>query len=263
MKNLTRQSADYSHEKHGHASSQFLENEEEGTQIQDSHLKEATERQLAYWKQQLDGTTPVLQLSTDLPRQAVQSFQAAHYTFQLPEALTDAVKALSQQEGVTLFMTLLSAFQTLLYRYTGQEDLLVGAVDAGHARAGDAYARNSIANTLALRTSIVGHSPFQEVLRHVQKVVLEGQAHLDMPFEQVLDTLQLERDLSHQSLYQVLFVLEAALEGAVDAQDPHSMKDAANYGVASVDLALFVQDSSSGDQGGDRIQQRSIQTRND
>src|ERR1700693_1254247 len=126
MKNLTRHSTDYSHEKHDHISSQFLENEEEITQLQDSHLKEETERQLAYWKRQLDGTSPVLQLPTDRPRQAVQSFQAAHYTFQLPEALMEAVKALSQQEGVTLFMTMLAAFQTLLYRYTGQRDLLVG-----------------------------------------------------------------------------------------------------------------------------------------
>ncbi len=148
MKNLTRQSTDYSHEKHDHVSTQLLENEEEITQLQDSHLEEETERQLAYWKQQLDGTSPVLQLPTDRPRQAVQSFLAAHYTFQLPEALTEALKALSQQEGVTLFMTLLAAFQTLLYRYTGQRDLLVGAVDSGHARAADAYSRNSSVNPL-------------------------------------------------------------------------------------------------------------------
>jgi len=243
MKNLTRRSTDYTHDKHDHVSSQFLDHAEEITQLQESQRKEETERQLAYWRQQIGGTSPLLQLPTDRPRQAVQSFQTAHYTFQLTEALTEAVKALSQQEGVTLFITTLAAFEVMLYRYTGQEDLLVGAVDLGNARAGDAYSRNSSANTLALRTSIVGHSPFQEVLRHVQKVVLEGQAHQDIPFGQVLDALQLERDLSHQSLYQVLFVLEAALEGVVEAQDPHFMKDAANYGVARVDLALFVRDS--------------------
>jgi amino acid adenylation domain-containing protein len=243
MKNLTRHSTDYPHEKHDHVSSQFLENEEEITQLQDSLLKEETERQLAYWKQQLDGTSPVLQLPTDRPRQAVQSFQAAHYTFQLPEALTEAVKALSQQEGVTLFMTMLAAFQALLYRYTGQRDLLVGAVDSGHVRAADAYSRNSSVNTLVLRTSIDGHSPFQVVLRHVQQVVLEGQAYQDMALEQVLEALQLERDLSRQPLYQVLFVLEAALEGAEEAPDLYSVNDAANYGVARFELALFVQDS--------------------
>src|SRR5260370_13870996 len=129
MKNLTRHSIDYSHEKHDHVSSQLLENEVEITQLQDSLLREETERQLAYWKQQLDGTSPVLQLPTDRPRQAVQSFQAAHYTFQLSEALPEALKALSQQEGLTLFMTLLAAFTTRLYSYTVQRALLVVHVD--------------------------------------------------------------------------------------------------------------------------------------
>ena len=133
MENLTGQSADYSHEEHDPVSSQILESEEEITQLQESHPKGEIERKLAYWTRQLDGTLAVLPLPIDRPRQAVQSFQAAHYTFRLPEALTKAVKALSQREDVTLFMTMLAAFQILLYRYTGQGDLLVGALDLEHA----------------------------------------------------------------------------------------------------------------------------------
>ena len=242
MKNLTGQSADYSHEEHDPVSSQILESEEEITQLQESHPKGEIERKLAYWTRQLDGTLAVLPLPIDRPRQAVQSFQAAHYTFRLPEALTKAVKALSQREDVTLFMTMLAAFQILLYRYTGQGDLLVGALDLEHAA--DASSCHDSVNTLPLRTCIDGHSPFQEVLRHIQNVVLEGQAHQDMALEQVLEVLQLERDLSNQPLYQVLFVLKAALEGVEEAQDPQSMKDAADYGAARAELALLVQETT-------------------
>lgn len=103
-----------------------------------------------------------IHLPTYWPRQVVQSFQAAQYTFQLSETLAEAVKALSQQDGMALFMTMLTAFQILLYRYIGQEDLLFGAIDLGHARAADQFSQNSSNNPLVLRTKY-NHAKISEM----------------------------------------------------------------------------------------------------
>ncbi|MUG92221.1 amino acid adenylation domain-containing protein [Scytonema sp. UIC 10036] len=161
--------------------------------------------QLAYWQQQLSGSPSVLQLPTDCPRPAIQSFRGAAQSLSLPIHLTQALKALSRQERVTLFMTLLAAFKTLLYRYTNQDDILVGAPIANRNQAEIEGLIGFFVNTLVLRTYLGDNPSFRELLGRVRKVALEAYAHQDLPFELLVEALQPERDLSRNPLFQVMF----------------------------------------------------------
>ena len=123
---------------------------------------------LAYWKQQLGGSPAVLALPTDRPRPAVNTFRGACHRFALPPALTAGLKAVSEQAGVTLFMTLLAAFQTLLYRYTGQADISVGTAVANRSRAETEGLIGCFANMLVLRTDLTGNPRFRDLLERVR-----------------------------------------------------------------------------------------------
>ena len=164
--------------------------------------------QLAYWKQQLGDTLPVLELPTDRPRPPVQTFQGARQSLVLPASLAAALRALSQQEGVTLFMTLVAAFQTLLCRYTGQTDLLVGTPIAGRTRVETEGLLGFFVNTLVLRTDLSGNPRFRELLGRVREVTLGAYDHQDLPFEKLVEALQPVRDLSRNPLVQVMLVLQ-------------------------------------------------------
>jgi amino acid adenylation domain-containing protein len=169
---------------------------------------EILESQLDYWKQQLRGDLPVLQLPYDRPRPAVQTFRGARQCLTLSKDLTSSLKTLSQQEGVTLFMTLLAAFKTLLYRYTEQEDIVVGTVSAGRNRPEIEGLIGFFLNTLVLRTDMSGSPSFRQLLGRVREITLGASAHEDLPFEKLIQTLQPDRNLSHNPLFQVAFVLE-------------------------------------------------------
>ncbi|WP_445310266.1 amino acid adenylation domain-containing protein [Microcoleus vaginatus] len=169
---------------------------------------EILESQLDYWKQQLRGDLPVLQLPYDRPRPAVQTFRGARQCLTLSKDLTSALKTLSQQEGVTLFMTLLAAFKTLLYRYTEQDDIVVGTVSAGRNRPEIEGLIGFFLNTLVLRTDMSGSASFRHLLGRVREITLGAYAHEDLPFEKLIQTLQPDRNLSHNPLFQVAFVLE-------------------------------------------------------
>src|SRR5207245_369991 len=138
---------------------------------------EVLESLLAYWKQQLGGELPVLRFPTDRPRPARQSFRGARHSFALPQPLTQAIKALSRREEVTLFMTLLAAFKAWLFRYTGQVDLLIGSTMANRTRREVEDLIGYFANTIVLRTNLVGNPSFRELLRRVSKVTLGAEAH--------------------------------------------------------------------------------------
>ncbi len=166
--------------------------------------------QLAYWKQQLAGSSPELLLPTDRPRPAIQAHRGATYYFTFPTALTQALKELSRQCEVTLFMTLLAAFQTLLYRYTGQEDLCVGSPVANRNRAEIEGLIGFFINTLVLRGDLSGQPTFRELLSRVKEVTLAALAHQDLPFEMLVEELQPQRNRSHTPLYQVIFDLNNA-----------------------------------------------------
>src|SRR6266567_3615594 len=168
---------------------------------------EVLERQLTYWKQQLDAL-PMLQLPLDHPRPAVQTFRGAAQIVILPKALTDKLKALSRREGVTLFMTLLAAFQTLLFRYTDQDDIVVGIPIAGRTDSKLEKLIGCFINTLALRTDLAGNPTFRELLRRVREMTLDAYEHQDIPFEKLVEELQPERDLSRNPLTQVMFGLQ-------------------------------------------------------
>jgi len=169
---------------------------------------EVIENHLAYWKQQLGENLPVLQLPTDRSRPPIQTFQGAQQKFVLSTKLTEAIKQLSQQEDATLFMTLLAAFQTLLYRYTGQEDILVGSPIANRNRTEIDGLIGCFINTLVLRTHIDGNPSFKEFLGRVRKVAIDAYTHQDLPFEKLVEVLQPSRDLSYNPLFQTMFVLQ-------------------------------------------------------
>ncbi|NET89190.1 MAG: amino acid adenylation domain-containing protein, partial [Kamptonema sp. SIO1D9] len=171
---------------------------------------ERLENQLSYWKKQLDGSPAVLQLPTDRPRPPVQTYRGAHQSLTLPRPLSEAIENLSRQEGVTLFMLLLAAFQTLLYRYTGQEDIPVGSPIAYRNRDEIKRLIGFFVNTIVLRADLRGNPSFVDLLGRLRQVALEAYAHQDFPFEQLVEALQPKRDASYSPLFQVMFTLRNA-----------------------------------------------------
>jgi amino acid adenylation domain-containing protein len=167
---------------------------------------ELLQSQLAYWRKQLTDL-PTLELPVDRPRPAVQTFSGARESLQLSPRLAAALTALSQREGVTLFMTLLAAFKTLLHRYTGQEDLAIGTFIANRTRAEIEKLIGFFVNSLVLRTNLEGNPTFRELLAHVREVTLGAYAHQDLPFEKLVEEIQPERDLGRNPLFQVVFQL--------------------------------------------------------
>ncbi|HKP12625.1 MAG TPA: amino acid adenylation domain-containing protein, partial [Blastocatellia bacterium] len=168
---------------------------------------EGLEQQMAYWKQQLSGAPAMVDLPTDRPRPPVQSFRGATQSFSVSKAVTDQLKALSRSEGASLFMTLLGAFKTLLYRYTGQPDVVVGTPIDSRNWVQVEELIGIFVNTLAIRTSLSGNPSFREVIRHVRDVALGAYAHQEVPFEKLVEELDTERSLSHMPIYQVMFAL--------------------------------------------------------
>ncbi len=163
--------------------------------------------QLSYWKQQLKDV-PVLDLPGAAARSLVQSHRGASQLLELPQRLLDALEELSQQTGVTLFMTLLAAFQTLLHRYTGQEDIAIGSPIANRHRSELEGLIGFLVNSLVLRTSLSGDPTFRELLDRVRDVTLAAYAHQDLPFEKLVEELQPVRSLGQNPLFQVVFALQ-------------------------------------------------------
>jgi len=157
----------------------------------------------------------VLELPADKARPAVQSFRGSALGFTLDAELTAGLRALSRREGVTLFMLLLTAFQLLLSRYSGQEDVVVGTPIAGRTRAETEGLIGFFVNTLVLRTGLGGDPTFRELLGRVREVALGAYAHQDVPFEKLVEELAPERSLSHTPLFQAMLVLQNTPQEAV------------------------------------------------
>ncbi len=178
---------------------------------QREHLAGAVlERLLAYWKERLAGLPPLLELPTDRPRPGVQTFRGTTLPVALPPGTTAAVQALSRRAGSTPFMTLLAAFLALLHRYTSRTDLVVGSPIANRGRAEIEGLIGFFVNTLVLRADAAGDPPFSELLARVQAVAAGAYAHQDLPFETLVDEIAPERQLSHNPLFQVMFLLQNA-----------------------------------------------------
>ncbi|MDY7049586.1 MAG: amino acid adenylation domain-containing protein [Microcystis panniformis WG22] len=180
---------------------------------------EVLERQLNYWRKQLQDAPNILELPTDYPRPPIPSFRGDGQVFRLNQDLTQRLKRLSQESGATLFMTLLAAFFVLISRYSGQLDVLVGSPIANRNSSAIEKLMGFFANTLALRGDLGGNPSFLELLERVKQTTLSAYAHQDLPFEMLVEKLQLNRDLSHNPLIQVMFSLqntpqsEASLSG--------------------------------------------------
>ncbi|MDC0706903.1 amino acid adenylation domain-containing protein [Stigmatella sp. ncwal1] len=166
----------------------------------------ALESQLGYWKEKLRGPPPMVELPVDRPRPALRTTRGARLFVELPRPLSEALAALSRQEGATLFMTLIAALKTLLFRYTQQTDITTGYVTAGRERREVEGLIGFFVNTLALRVDLSGAPSFRTLLARTRVASMEAFAHQELPFEQLVDALQLERDLSRSPLFQVMLV---------------------------------------------------------
>nr|WP_175653859.1 non-ribosomal peptide synthetase [Pseudomonas sp. Marseille-P9899] len=163
------------------------------------------ERQLGYWTVQLGGEQPVLDLPTDRPRPLVQSHAGARFDIELAPELAQALKEVARQHGVTLFMLLLASFQTLLHRYSGQADVRVGVPTANRNRAETEGLLGLFVNTQVLKAEFTLDTTFNQLLQQVKHTAVQAQAHQDLPFEQLVQALHPERDLSRSPLFQVMF----------------------------------------------------------
>jgi amino acid adenylation domain-containing protein/non-ribosomal peptide synthase protein (TIGR01720 family) len=207
---------------------------------------ELLENQLGYWRQQLKGIPTVLELPTDYIRPAVQSFRGATTTFKLSPEQSQAIKTLSQQFGCTLFMTLLGVFKTLLYRYTGSENIVIGSPIANRNSTETESLIGFFANTLALRTHLTEDLTFEQLLQQVREVALGAYAHQDLPFEQLVEALQPQRDLSYTPLFQVMFVWQNAAIQPIKLSGLNWHLVGSENNTAKFDLSLYMAETVEG-----------------
>ena len=200
---------------------------------------EMLQTQLDYWKEKLKGSLPVLELPTDRPRPSVQTHNGSTASLLVSADLTAKLNTLSRREGVTLFITLMSAFQVLLFRYTGQEDLLVGTPIANRNRAEIEGLIGFFVNTLVMRNDLSGNPSFLDLLKRVQDTALGAYAHQDMPFEKLVQELNPERDLSRSPILQVLFSFLNTPTQPVVFPELEVIRVKPEGGASKVDLSLY------------------------
>ncbi|HVG20234.1 MAG TPA: amino acid adenylation domain-containing protein, partial [Blastocatellia bacterium] len=184
-------------------------------QIEGGELSE----QLNYWVKQLEGASGVIELPTDRPRPARESFEAAEETFEIGEELSEGLKMMSRGQGVTLYMTLLAAFKALLYRYSGQEDIVVGTPIANRGKAELEGLIGYFVNTLVMRTDLGGDPTFKELLMRVRDTTLAAYAHQNLPIEKLMEELSIKRDLTRMTLHQVVFNLMNVVNHSMEFSD--------------------------------------------
>jgi amino acid adenylation domain-containing protein len=203
------------------------------------------DRQLAYWRAQLAGAPAQLELPTDRPRPPVLGSRGATVMFHVPAQLRRALEASSREHSATLFMTLVAAFQVLLHRYTGQDDIVVGSPVANRNRAETEPLIGFFVNTLALRTDLSGNPSFRELVGRVREVALGAYGHQDVPFEKLVEDLQPERSLARAPVFQVMFALETTPPEPVLAGLAHS-PITLDTATAKFDLTVAVEDRPDG-----------------
>ena len=209
---------------------------------------EVLETQLAYWRQQLNGIT-ALNLPTDRQRPAVPSYRGAKQLIALSPALTASLKSLSQQESATLFITLLAAFQTLLYRYTGQVDIAVGTPIANRNQSEIEALIGFFVNSLVLRADLSENPTFRELLHRVKNVAIAAYAHQDLPFEKLVEELHPDRELSRNPLFQVSFSLQNTPVAALELPGIALRAIDFDAGTAKLDLECHLWEDAGSIQG--------------
>ncbi|MBD2410736.1 amino acid adenylation domain-containing protein [Nostoc calcicola FACHB-3891] len=211
---------------------------------------EVLSNQINYWKTQLAGANTVLELPSDRPRPAVQTYQGSVQSLMLPQTLSASLKEFSHQQGVTLFMILLAAFGTILHRYTGQEDILIGSPIAGRNQVETEGLIGFFINTLAIRTNFSGNPSFRQLLAQVREVTLGAYSHQDLPFEKLVEELQPERDLSHSPLFQVMFAFHNTPSELWELPGLTVTPLEVHNGTAKFDLTFNLEETSEGIKGG-------------
>ncbi len=204
------------------------------------------QRQLDYWRHQLSGAPQALELPTDRPRPAVQSHRGSSLSSRLSRQLSDSLKALAQHEGATPFMLLLAAFQLLLSRYSGQDDIVVGSPIAGRTHAQTEGLIGFFVNTLVLRSRLDSHSSFRQLLAQVRETALGAYAHQDVPFEKLVEELHPERSLSRTPLFQVMLTLQNTPRQELSLPGLLLRGVEAGGEVAKFDLTLSLNDTPDG-----------------
>jgi amino acid adenylation domain-containing protein len=201
---------------------------------------EVLEKQLSYWRQKLAGALPVLELPTDRLRPAVPSHRGGAVLVHLPPTLSSELQHLTNDEGATLYMTLLAAFKVLLHRYSGQTDICVGVPIANRNRAETENLIGFFINNLVLRSNLKGNPTFQSLLSQVREETINAYAHQDIPFEKLVEELQPERSLSYMPLFQVAFTLQNAPSEELSIHDLSLSELDVDVVVSKYDLSLFV-----------------------
>ncbi|MBO1049496.1 MAG: AMP-binding protein [Dolichospermum sp. DEX182a] len=199
--------------------------------------------QLNYWRSQLHGVPSLLQLPTDRPRPAVQTYNGRTQIFRLNRNLTQKLQSLSSKSGTTLFMTLLAAFATLLYRYSGQSDILLGTPIANRNRSEIESLIGFFVNTLVLKTNFEDNPSFQKLLTQVRETTLQAYEHQDVPLEQVVEALKPERSLSHSPLFQVMFGLQNLPINEIELPDITLIQLETENTIAKFDLTLLISET--------------------
>jgi amino acid adenylation domain-containing protein len=207
---------------------------------------ETLEREIDFWRRQLAGLPPRLTLPTDRPRPAVQSFLGATRRFHLPAEVAQTAVALSRREGATLFLVLLAAFQALLARHSGQQDLAVGSPVAGRTRVETEGLIGFFVNTLVLRAELTEELSFRRLLAQVRDTALAAQAHQDVPFERLIQELAPERSLAQTPLFQVMFMLQNAPADTLAIKDLHLRPLDSAGATAKFDLNLSLGEQNNG-----------------
>lgn len=201
---------------------------------------EALQPSLTYWKKQLGGELPILELPTDEARGARQTFTGGTHRFIISKDSTQALEALSRQEDATLFMALLSAFYLLLHRYSGHDDILVGTPIANRNLPELENLIGIFINTIVLRTDLAGDPSFRELLRRVRKVALEAYSHQDFPFEKLVEELKPKRDLNRTPIFQVVFNLQSSPLPKLEIEGLETDFLEIDRGVSQFDLTLMI-----------------------
>ncbi|MBZ4336684.1 non-ribosomal peptide synthetase, partial [Corallococcus sp. AS-1-12] len=210
---------------------------------------EALRQEVAYWEQKLSGAPAVLELPTDFPRPAVRSNAGATLGFTLSRELTEALRSLAHREGGSLFMVLLAAWQGLLTRYTGQQDISVGSPIAGRTRAETEGLIGFFVNTLVLRAKVDEGQSFRSLLQQVRATVLEAYEHQEVPFEKLVEVLQPMRSLSHTPLFQTLLALQNVPTEDVRLSDLRLRRLEASHSTSKFDVSVFFTETSDGLRG--------------
>ncbi|MFN6572323.1 amino acid adenylation domain-containing protein, partial [Dendronalium sp. ChiSLP03b] len=207
---------------------------------------EVLERQLTYWKQHLTGAPPLLELPTDRPRPAIQTFRGGTEQLQIDSQLTQQLKKLTQESGSTLFMTLLAGFVVLMSRYSGQTDLVIGSPIANRNRTEIEGLIGFFVNSLALRFDLSGEPTFESLLRQVREVTQNAYDNQDLPFEMLVEELQVERNLDRNPLVQVMFALQNAPSSPWDLPDVKVEGMASGLDSVRLDLEVHLWDAPEG-----------------